>query len=265
MTIGAVIVTHNSKDYIGTCVIGLRHEGITNIVVVDSASTDTTLQDLKVLDVHVIVLSENRGFGYAANIGAQHMNTDYVLFINPDAYIDAGAVGRVQRLLAQTPKAGIVGMTLQDKQGVQELSGHGYEPTLIRLLFRKLVSWLHSVIPRRDRGIHVAFRADWVSGGAMVVDRKLFSHIGGFDEQFFLYWEDIDLCRRARKAGYSVWMHPQARAVHARGASHADMAVKTRIYDMSADKYYKKHYPTHIWLLQKIFRIIYRLFRPVVQ
>ncbi len=256
MTVGAVIVTHNSKDHVAACVESVRREGITAIVIVDSASTDTTLSEVRALGVQSIVLSKNKGFGFAANTGAQNMNTDYVLFINPDAYLETGALGIVQNFLSRTQKTGIVGMMLRDVRGNSEKECFGKEPGLLHLLARKF----------QQRAIFQApFRADWVSGGAMIVDRKLFSLIGGFDEQFFLYWEDIDLCLRVRQEGYSVWVHPQAKAVHVRGASHLDMAIKTRIYDVSADRYYKKHYSTTIWLLQKIFRKIYRLFRPLVQ
>lgn len=253
MTIGAVIVTHNSKDHIAACIESIRREGIANIVVVDSESRDTTLTEARALGVQGIALSENQGFGYAANIGARRMNTDYVLFINPDAYLETGAFGRIQDVLNRVQKIGIVGMMLQDVRGKLEKECFGKEPSLIHLLVRKF---------QRRPMLQIPFQADWVSGGAMVVDTKLFSRIGGFDEQFFLYWEDIDFCRRVRQEGYSIWVHPQAKATHIRGASQADMTVKTRIYDVSADRYYKKHYSTPIWLLQRILRKVYRIVRP---
>lgn len=256
MTIGAVIVTHNSRQHVGTCIKSLMQEGIGDIVVVDSASTDTTVSDLRASNIRIIVLPENKGFGHAANVGAQTMNTDYVLFINPDAYLKVGAIQNVKDLLSKSKQAGVVGIMLQDVRGSQEKQCFGKEPSLLQLVTRK---FQHTVAAQAP------FQTDWVSGGAMVVDRQLFSRLGGFDEDFFLYWEDIDMCRRVREAGYTIWMHPQTRAFHARGASQEDIKAKTRIYDMSADRYYKKHYSTLIWLLQKIFRRIYRLLRPMAQ
>lgn len=258
MTIGVVIVTHNSKDYIGACITSLRSEGVTNTVVVDSASTDDTLQDVNALHVQVIALSENKGFGYAANRGAQHMNTDYVLFINPDAYLETGALRCIQDFLKRVSEAGVIGMMLQDTHGMSEHAGYGYEPSLIRLMHRIVIP----VLSAGWRTGSTPFQIDWVSGGAMVVKKAVFDQLGGFDERFFLYWEDVDFCRRVRQAGYSVWVHPQARAIHIRGASQADAALKTRIYDMSADRYYKKHYSTTIWLIQRALRKIYRIVRP---
>lgn len=256
MTIGVVIVTHNSKQHISTCIESVRHEDVTNIVVVDSASTDTTLIEVRALNVQVIVLSENKGFGHAANVGAQTMNTDYVLFINPDAYLELGAIQNVKDLLIKSKQAGVVGIMLQDMQGNQEKQCFGKEPSLVRLITRK---FQHAV------ALQTPFQTGWVSGGAMIVKKELFARIGGFDEDFFLYWEDIDVCRRVREAGYTVWLHPQARAFHARGASQEDGKAKTRIYDTSADRYYKKHYPTYIWLIQHMVRKMYRIVRPKAQ
>lgn len=256
MTIGAVIVAHNSKNYIALCVNSLIREGIIHIVVVDSASTDATLEKVRALNIATISLQENKGFGSAANIGMQTMNTDYVLLINPDAYLETGAIQSVKDLLNRVKQAGVVGVMLQDVRGKQEEQCFGKEPSLIRLVTRK---FQHTVAPQ------VPFQTGWVSGGAMVVDRELFTRLGGFDEDFFLYWEDVDICKRVREAGYTIWLHPQARSVHARGASQEDAKAKTRLYDTSADRYYKKHYPISIWLLQRILRKIYRLAHPEVR
>lgn len=254
MTIGAVIVTHNSQQYIKTCIESLVQEGIKHIVVVDSASTDDTLHQVAMFNVHTISLSENKGFGYAANKGAQDMNTDYVLFINPDARIETGALQRVQELLRIVPDIGAVGLSLQDSNGKQEKECFGEEPNPMRLVLRKF---------QKENVSDDPFETDWVSGGAMIVYKNTFSQIGGFDEGFFLYWEDVDLCRRVREARKSVWVHPQAKTVHIRGASQGNQKLKTTLYDASADRYYKKHYPTHIWLIQHILRKLYRIVRPL--
>lgn len=254
MTIGVVIVTHNSQEHIRGCVESLIRENIEHIVVVDSASTDDTLHQVAMFNVRTISLSENKGFGHAANTGAQKMNTDYVLFINPDARVETGALQRVQELLRMVRDIGVVGLSLQDSHGKQEAECFGKEPSLMRLVLRKF---------QREVILEDPFETDWVSGGAIVIHKKLFSQIGGFDKGFFLYWEDIDLCRRVRQAGKSVWLYPSARAIHIRGASQGNQKLKTRIYDTSADRYYKKHYPTHIWLIQRVLRKLYRTVRPL--
>lgn len=253
MTIGAVIVTHNSENHITSCAQSVRQEGVSHIVVVDSASMDRTLQIVNALGVQTIPLPHNKGFGYAANKGAHMLNTDYVLFLNPDANLASGALEHVTKLLTRDSTIGIIGMMLQAPSGVPERYCFGDEPSLSTIMGRKY---------KKDRIPNKPMKVDWVSGGAMVIARNVFTQIGGFDESFFLYWEDIDLCKRARKAGGTVWLHPDAVAIHARGASQEDSRVKTLRYDTSADRYYKKHYPTPIWLLQRILRKVYRHLSP---
>lgn len=253
MTIGAVIVTHNSKNHIRSCLESLTHEGIQNSIVVDSASTDNTLQVLRELSIPCIPLAINNGFGHAANRGSSLMNTDYVLFMNPDARLETGALQSIRCLLHRIKKVGVIGLALEDTINVREKENFGSEPSLKRLFVRKLIKKQLAQAP---------IPVDWVSGGAMVVDRSLFSHLGGFDESFFLYWEDVDLCKRVREAEYTVWIDPGAKAIHIRGGSQVNQKTKTHIYDASADRYYKKHYSTSIWFIQHMLRKIYRIVRP---
>lgn len=262
MTIGAVIVTHNSKKYITKCIESLTTEGIQSVVVVDSASADGTLESIVATHVKTITLKENKGFGYAANRGAQELNTDYVLFINPDATVVPGSIQKILHVFEGMKNVGVVGMSLQNLRGVPENAGYGDEPTLMQLLYRKLSSRPPS-LPGRQAGRDPR-RVDWVSGAAMVFNRELFTRLHGFDEDFFLYWEDVDLCAKVRVAGYTVWTHPLSLATHIRGASHTNMKTKTHMYDASADRYYKKHYPTYIWFIQRLLRNIYRIVRPRV-
>lgn len=254
MNIGAVIVAHNSKEYIHACIANIASEGIELIIVVDNASTDGTTLQVQPL-AQTILLSENKGFAVAANRGAELMNTDYVLFVNPDAYLQAGALKYVQDTLDHIPNIGALGMALQNVDHVSEKQGFGIEPRLRNLFLRKVTN---------GKLLHAPFQVDWVSGGAMVVDHELFSRLGGFDESFFLYWEDVDLCKQIREAGYTVWVDPRANVVHIRGASQTSQEQKTHMYDVSADRYYTKHYSPHIWITHRILRKLYRIFRPNV-
>jgi GT2 family glycosyltransferase len=247
--IGAVVVTHNSEKQIAKCIESLKKEGVTDILVVDSASQDKTQHVVLSTGCKFILLNENKGFGTAANKGAQEMNTDYVLFINPDAYVLPGSIEAVQDIYAKEKEVGVIGMMLLDTNGIPEAHSFGSEPTLSTLFNRHVSS-----LPSPTSPMNV----DWVSGGALCIPRSLFLEVGEFDESFFLYWEDVDLCTRVRNAGYSVLITPHARAIHLHGASHSDERLKTRMYDLSADRYYKKHYATHIWYLQRILRNIYR-------
>ncbi len=249
MNIGVAIVTYNSENDIAQCVESVIREGVQDIAIIDSASDDHTIQELALLGHPFQVLDTNRGFGYAANRAAKMLNTEYVLFLNPDSTLTIGAIDRLVRTILEQARVGIIGMLLCDPAGKSEDMAYGDEPTLFRMMLRHFYS----------KGTpHSLFAADWVSGGAFLIPKRLFEQLGGFDEDFFLYWEDVDLCRRTREAGYPVCMDPVAKVTHLRGGSNLDGAEKTSIYDQSADRYFKKHYSTTIWKIQRFLRRLYR-------
>jgi GT2 family glycosyltransferase len=250
MKIGVAIVTYNSAQDIVTCIESVVREGVREISIVDSASEDATVQELSRLGYPVEVLDSNKGFGYASNRSTKKMNTEYVLFLNPDSTLKIGAISNVMRTIQEHPNAGIVGMLLCDPSGIPEKMAYGDEPSLFQMVFRRLYYKKPSSSP---------FPVGWVSGGALLIRKELFEEVGGFDEEFFLYWEDIDLCKRVRQKGYTVLMDPTAQVTHVRGGSNLSMDEKTRIYDQSADRYFKKHYSTTIWKIQRFLRRLYRL------
>ncbi len=249
MNVGAAIVTHNNKEDIGGCIASIVREGAEQIAIVDSASSDGTAEAVAGLSYPYELLRDNKGFGYAANRAARLLNTEYVLFLNPDAALSPGSLSHAMRAMRASSRVGIVGLLLQDARGVPERAAYGSEPTLPRLVLRHI---FRPAPLRRPR------RVGWVSGGAMLVSREAFTALQGFDESFFLYWEDVDICRRMREAGYGVIIDPQAAVVHRRGGSNLGEREKIAIYNASADKYYKKHYPTAIWMLHRVLRKIYR-------
>jgi N-acetylglucosaminyl-diphospho-decaprenol L-rhamnosyltransferase len=255
MTLGVVIVTHNSAKTIQAAVASVLRIGVRDIVVVDSASSDATKDIVTQQECDFIQLSTNRGFSVAANIGAAKISTDTILFLNPDAYITQGAMEAMIETLSSDSHIGVVGGLLVDAQDVAERYGYG------RLLGPLEIVWRHF---RAEKTLNIPTPVGWVSGGALMVRRSIFQNIGGFDEEFFLYWEDVDLCRRVHLAGYTVYIDPRARVVHVRGLSSVDQMKKTALYDASATRYFQKYYPLILCHLQTTLRRIYRALRPLV-
>ncbi len=249
MNIGVAIVTYNSARDIARCIASVTAEGVRDIVVVDSASEDATVLELSRLDIPHKVLGENKGFGYAANRAAEMLNTEYVLFLNPDAVLIEGSIKNLIKTVQDNAQAGIIGMLLCDASGTPERMAYGDEPSVWRIMIRRLQHKKPGISP---------FFTDWVSGGAFLIRKTLFEHLGGFDEEFFLYWEDVDLCRRAREKGFKVLIDPTAKVMHVRGGSNLPDTEKTTIYDQSADRYFKKHYAWAIWAIQRFLRRLYR-------
>lgn len=251
MNIEAVVVTHNNGPTIAACLDSLLACHIL-VTVVDTASQDATVRIVKgYKKIRLIELHKNAGFASAANRGASTVNSEYIFFLNPDAVLPHDAREIIGKALYEHPVMGIMGFLLCDNAGQVETNSWGKRVTPLRLLTRK---YKQQVLVKQ------ATRVGWVSGGAMVVRRDVWEAMSGFDEQFFLYWEDVDLCRRAWQAGFSVWLYPHLRIKHQRGSSFKSLDEKMRFYDASADRYFRKHYSFFIWgtyyLLRKIYRYL---------
>lgn len=248
--VGAVVVSFNSERTLARCVRSLWAAGVKDVVIVDNNSGDTSVAVAQGLGVPVVSSSTNQGFAVGCNQGAALLPYHDLLFLNPDAWIDSSALTRAHHRL-RDQNVGIVGLRLVSPEGQEELTSRGPEVTLVGLWQR-----------RRARE---ADEIGWVSGGAMLVRGEVFQQLEGFDGDYFLYWEDVDLCKRARAEGYEVVFEPRADVWHERGASLAHLGQKTTYYDESADRYFRKHYATPIWLTQRFLRRIHRLFTPQVR
>ena len=211
----AVIVNYNSGDRLGPLLDVLLPE-VRGVVVVDNASVDASLSGVEGRPgVAVLGNDSNRGFAAAANQGAALGKGDWLLFVNPDTHL---LPGQVSRLLWDVPADVAAVAPLQvDEDGRPRSETGGYEPTLRRYLVWALLPvrfhgrfgpWLAPPFPTAD--VELA----WVSGALLGVRRRLFEDFGGFDQRFFLYHEDVDLCRRARRAGWRIVCRAAVRLHH---------------------------------------------------
>lgn len=199
-----VLVDHDADHHLRDRLDALAGAA-SEVVVVDNASTDDSWRDAQRPGVTLIREPENRGFAEGANQGASGASTDWIVFCNPDAALDAALL---TALLTEVPQGvGIIAPIQTDARGRPRPESGGYDLTLPRLL-----AW--AMLPqkvRKDRGPWLAapfpssdVDVPWVSGAVLAIRRELFERLGGFDERFFLYLEDADLCRRARHLGARV-------------------------------------------------------------
>jgi len=231
--IGTVIVTyHTPPDQLQRCLASLHQNNINDIAIIDNSE-------------------QNIGFAAGANQGAAKITKPYLLFINPDAYLTPNTIYPTLRLLQTRPNIGILGLMLCQSNLQPETSCFGRPVNPFSIFTRHFAP---PVIPREPSPV------GWVSGGAMIISSQAWQKLSGFDSRFFLYWEDVDICRRAWQAGYQVYLAPSAKVIHERGSSLKDITQKTRYYDESADNYFRKHYPKPICLWQRYSRHLYRLF-----
>jgi GT2 family glycosyltransferase len=212
MTVSIVIVNWNAGPALGACLASLDPE--VDVVVVDNASTDGSTADAIATrpQTRVTRLEENVGFARGANAGAATCAADVVVFVNPDARVEAGAVDRLVACVGDDPRVGIAGGGLRDEDG-------SWQPGRARFgVVAHLV--LDTGIGRLpDRMRRHPYLVDWVYGTFMAVRREVFEQLGGFDGSFFLYGEDLDLCHRATALGWRVLHVPGALATHGRNLS----------------------------------------------
>jgi GT2 family glycosyltransferase len=223
-------------------------------VVVDNASIDgsDTIADEFAPRVRLIRNDRNVGFGAGVNQGARSSEAPLLLVMNPDCRLTADAVGALRAVLEREPTCAVVGPRVLDPDGVLQGSARG-DPDMLTGLFGR-TSWLGAHLPflhvaRRNVAAEAAIdtgrpsvAVDWVSGACLLVRRAAFDAVGGFDERYFLYWEDADVCRRLRDRGYEVHYVPGATVIHQVGrSSQTARASSIRAFHASAYLYYVTH------------------------
>lgn len=246
----AVVVSYNTREDLRRCLASLRaHSGMPcQIVVVDNASADGSadLAEKEFPETRVIRNRENAGFSRANNQALREATAAYVLILNSDAELTPGALPALVALLEARPRLGAVGpRTLSPDGTVQVSFGPALTP-LAEWRQRRLVR----AVKRRDPAAQkeaaasagVEREPDWLSGSCLLARKDALDAVGGFDEGFFLYEEDVDLCLRLRRAGWGVLFTPAAEIVHHLGRSMQTDPARARLeYHRSHLRFYRKH------------------------
>ncbi|MCS7223081.1 MAG: glycosyltransferase family 2 protein [Armatimonadetes bacterium] len=226
-----IIVTYQSADVIGPCLSSVleaiayyeKQLHITNqcqVIVVDSASTDGTPAKVRSFpSVALLVSSVNLGYSGAVNWGFRKALGRWVLILNPDCVIDRRSLFVLAKVFQCYPDAGVLGLHLRNADSSFQPSGRLF-PTFFNFIASLFLPKKMMVVKSfRGRSFAEVEEVDEVSGAAFAVVRDLFNKGRLMDESFFLYFEDIDLCRRARNRGFRVFWVRDAVAVHRWGAS----------------------------------------------
>ena len=253
--VDAVVVSYNSAEHLRGCVEPLVRSERTDVVVVDSASADASLETVRDLRLEALQLDENRGFAHACNVGWRRGSAPFVLFLNPDARIDPASLERLVAA-AEPEHVGAVAPRIEGADGTLDHSLRRF-PRLRSTYAQGL--FLHRLFPRaewvdelvRDEDAYGRrWSPDWVSGACVLVRRSLLEQLGGLDEGFFLYCEDLDLCRRIRDAGFEIAFEPDALAVHIGGASLPRSSLLP-VLAASRVRYARKHQRGAVALLER--------------
>jgi len=255
--VSAVLVNFNAGDELRQALAAISaelegHEW--DGAVVDNASTDGSADVVSAVAprMRLVRNAANVGFGGAVNQAVAACRGGLVLIVNPDCRLGTGAFARLRAELDAHPGCAVVGPRILDPDGSVQGSARG-DPDMLTGLFGR-TSALRGLLPflpaaRRNVVVEDAVASgqasvtvDWVSGACMLVRRDAFDAVGGFDERYFLYWEDADLCRRLRARGHHVRYVPDATAVHHVGvSSRTARAASIRAFHDSAYLYYATH------------------------
>ncbi|HYZ92771.1 MAG TPA: glycosyltransferase family 2 protein [Actinomycetota bacterium] len=247
--VSVVVVNYNAGEAILDCLRALETESPAEIVVIDNASTDGSGYAVarEHPGVRLVRNRDNVGFGPAVNQGVGQTRSPYVFVLNPDAVVRRGSLRALAAALDDHPKAGAVGALVLNPDGSVQPTKRAF-PTLWQSALHGLlgVVWPNNPGTRAytlaDAPIDAPAVVDWVAGTAVAVRRDAFEALGGFDEGFFLFVSDVDLCRRLWDAGWEVWFEPAAVVEHAWGTSWTQRPLKFMwMHQRNLWRYVKKH------------------------
>jgi GT2 family glycosyltransferase len=274
-----VIVSFNTRDLLRECLQSLyqESEGISQeMFCVDNASRDGSpdMVAAEFPDVHLIRSETNLGFAGANNRAFSHAVGRYVVLLNSDAFLRSGALQRAIDHMEADESVGIGGARLTGRDGSWQPSARMF-PSLLNdflTLSGLAARFPHSrTLGRPDRtwaDMEEAADVDWVPGAFSILRRTALERVGYFDENFFLYYEEVDLCKRFKNAGYRVRYWPDVVVVHLGGES--SKTVKTLAFSESGSQltlwrmrsaflYYRKHHGGVVWFVKEMERLWYWL------
>lgn len=248
-----IIVNTNTGPFLQTCVRSLFEntpEVPLEVIMVDNASTDSSLVPIKAAFPRVKILynDHNAGFAAACNRGIRHAQGRYILLLNPDTEVFPGAISKTLAFLRRTPPAGIVGCRLLDETG-EPYSSYRTFPTAWDYLFDSLFltklfpgSKLFGRFYLTNRTFTKPTEVDVVQGSFFLFKLELLKDIGLLDERFFVYTEERDYCYRAKAAGWKVYFYPDAEVVHIGGTTTRQHAPEMLVYKIrSGILFHRKH------------------------
>lgn len=258
LDLSIIVVAYNGQDLLQATLESLeRHTRAVSyelIVVDNSPSPGIALPEQLAAQVQLIRNPQNAGFAAANNIGLKLSQGRYIALLNPDTLLHDDALSALVRWLDAHPDVGAAGPHLLQSDRQPQPYSYGSAPTpgyLIRRIWSHLRGrYLHDWAGSQPQLV------DWVAGTCMIVRRSAFEAVGGLDERFFLYFEDVDWGWRLRRAGWPVMFVPTVAITHIGGASVGSGA--RRHYDRSLVRLYAKYYGSiagfGVWLALRLYR-----------
>lgn len=255
--LSVIIVNYNVKDFLQSLLLSLDKalKNITHeIIIVDNASTDGSVELIRnnFLQVTLINNKKNLGFSKANNLGLKISKGKYLLLINPDTLVSEDTLTEMINFFESRPKVGLAGCKILNPDGTLQLACRRSFPgpwtsfckvTGLSTLFPKSKIFARYNLTYLDE--NKSYEVDAVSGSFMMFTRKVYEEIGGLDEEYFMYGEDLAYCFSIQKAGYNIFYVASTQIIHYKGESTKRSSIdETRIFYNAMHLFVKKHYST---------------------
>jgi GT2 family glycosyltransferase len=263
MDVSVVIVNYNGYDHTRNAILSvLQHSAESEIIVVDNCSTDGSggLLQKEFHQLTVIIGDENKGFGFGCNRGAEAAKGKYLFFLNNDTLLSEDTPAILASFLEKDPTVAACGPKLLNPDGTFQVS-FGLDPSLVN-------EWIVRGWQRPRKGAREAImssverryahaKVDWVTGAALMVRKDVFQKLNGFDESYFMYFEDADLCKRIRILGFDIFYYAQASLTHFAGLSVKERKTEVSVeYRRSQLRFYDKFHSLAERICLRLFLLV---------
>lgn len=235
MIVALSIVEYNTKDLLRDClktIFSQKWQNQVEIWVTDNASKDDSILMVKkeFPEVKLIESKKNLGFGAGHNLVFKKANADYFLILNSDTKMGAGVIDEMVAFLEKNPDCAIASCKILGFDGHLQPNGGDlpFGLALFSWLFNlELFGFKKASFHRNDKSYYQnAHKVGWVSGNFMMIKKEVLKKIGFFNEDYFMYFEDVEFCYRAKKAGFEVWVNPNVNILHLSGGSQDDPKLR---------------------------------------
>jgi len=266
LDLSIIIVNYNVKEFLQNLIHSIEKATLNitkEIIVVDNASDDGSNEFIKnnFPQIKLIANNKNLGFGKANNLGLKETLGKFILLINPDTIVAEDTLEKMMEFFRKNPEAGLAGCKILNPDGTLQLACRRSFPGPWTSLTK--VTGLSSLFPNSKifarynltyLDENQSYEVDAISGSFMMMKREVYEKVGGFDEQFFMYGEDLDLCYRIQKAGFKVFYVHSTQIIHYKGESTKRSSLdETKVFYYAMHLFVKKHFSSSI-LVELILR-----------
>jgi GT2 family glycosyltransferase len=261
MKFSIIIINYKTKDITRDCLESILYncDGDYEIILVDNNSSDASVNYLRQSFGDRIKIIENKsnfGFAKANNIGVKEAKGDYLFFLNSDTILHNNILKDFKDFIDKQSNIGIIAPKLMLEEQIEQKRAYGSFPNVFNIILDKF---------KKDKlYTEDIFEVDWVSGAAFVMKKDIFLELGGFDENYFMYFEDVDLCKRIKALGLKIMVNRNIFLTHLGGKSISKSNVRKEHYYNSQDYYFKKNYGIIVMLLIKIIRLPFKIIKQIL-